>query len=51
MVSGTLILIQKRSLIDSLKEDIQAGDKILFKGSRGMAMEKVIEEFLIYNAI
>ena len=33
----------KKSLIDSLKEDIQAGDKILFKGSRGMAMEKVIE--------
>ena len=33
----------KKSLIDSLKEDIQAGDKILFKGSRCMAMEKVIE--------
>ncbi len=33
----------KKSLIVSLKEDIRAGDKILFKGSRGMAMEKVIE--------
>ena len=33
----------KENLIISLKENIEAGDKILFKGSRGMAMEKVIK--------
>ena len=33
----------KENLIISLKESIEAGDKILFKGSRGMAMEKVIK--------
>jgi len=30
-------------LIDNLKKNLQSGDKILFKGSRGMAMEKIIE--------
>ena len=30
-------------LIHSLKEIVHSGDKILFKGSRGMAMEKVIK--------
>ena len=33
----------KDNLISSLKKKIIAGDKILFKGSRGMEMEKVIE--------
>lgn len=33
----------KNELIDSLKKLIHSGDKILFKGSRGMAMEKVIQ--------
>ena len=33
----------KEELIISLKKTIKAGDKILFKGSRGMAMEKVIK--------
>ena len=32
----------KDNLITSLKKKIIAGDKILFKGSRGMKMEKVI---------
>ena len=31
------------ALIESLKKNILSGDKILFKGSRGMAMEKVIQ--------
>lgn len=30
-------------LIQSLKQNLLSGDKILFKGSRGMAMEKIIE--------
>ena len=30
------------AMIDSLKEMVHSGDKILFKGSRGMTMEKVI---------
>ena len=33
----------RESLIESLKNTVNSGDKILFKGSRGMAMEKVIE--------
>ena len=33
----------QESLIESLKNTVNSGDKILFKGSRGMAMEKVIE--------
>jgi len=33
----------KDNLITSLKKKIIAGDKILFKGSRGMEMEKVIK--------
>ena len=33
----------RESLIESLKTKVNSGDKILFKGSRGMAMEKVIE--------
>ena len=32
----------KESLIDALKKGLQSGDKILIKGSRGMAMEKII---------
>ena len=31
------------AMIDSLKKMVHSGDKILFKGSRGMAMEKVIK--------
>jgi len=34
----------KSDLAQALKADLQAGDKILFKGSRGMAMETIIEE-------
>jgi UDP-N-acetylmuramyl pentapeptide synthase len=33
----------RESLIESLKNIVNSGDRILFKGSRGMAMEKVIE--------
>ena len=33
----------KENLILSLKSNMHAGDKILFKGSRGMAMEEVIK--------
>ena len=31
-------------LIRSLKKNLHAGDKVLFKGSRGMAMERIIEK-------
>ena len=30
-------------LIAALKNSLHTGDKVLFKGSRGMAMEKIIE--------
>jgi len=33
---------EKEALVQSLKENLQSGDKILVKGSRGMAMEKII---------
>ena len=33
----------KENLISSLKKTLKSGDKILFKGSRGMAMDKIIE--------
>ena len=33
----------KDELITQLKNTIRKGDKILFKGSRGMAMETVIQ--------
>ena len=33
----------KENLILSLKETLKSGDKILFKGSRGMEMDKIIE--------
>jgi len=35
--------LNKKDLIDSLQRVIESGDKVLFKGSRGMEMEKVIE--------
>ncbi len=34
----------KSDLARALRSDLRAGDKILFKGSRGMAMETIIEE-------
>jgi len=30
-------------LINTLRNDLHKGDKVLFKGSRGMAMERIIE--------
>ncbi len=33
----------RTELVKTLKQDIQPGDVILFKGSRGMAMEKVLK--------
>ena len=33
----------KNAMIESLKAIINPGDQILFKGSRGMKMEKIIE--------
>ena len=30
-------------LITTLKDNLQTGDKVLFKGSRGMEMERIIE--------
>ena len=34
----------KSNLISTLKQDLKPGDKVLFKGSRGMAMDNVISE-------
>ena len=36
-------LNDKNAMIESLKAIINPGDQILFKGSRGMKMEKIIE--------
>jgi len=36
--------MNKKDLIDSLQRIIESGDKVLFKGSRGMEMDKIIEE-------
>ena len=33
----------KENLIESLKKILNSGDKILFKGSRGMQMDQVIQ--------
>ena len=35
--------MNKKDLIDSLQKIIESGDKVLFKGSRGMEMDKIIE--------
>ena len=35
--------MKKKDLIDSLQKIVESGDKILFKGSRGMEMDKIIE--------
>ena len=34
----------KKSLSAYLKEELKSGDNVLFKGSRGMALEEIIEE-------
>ena len=38
----------KEKMINSLKNYIKSGDKILFKGSRGMKMEEIIEGVFTY---
>ena len=40
--------MNKKDLIDSLQKIIESGDKVLFKGSRGMEMDKIIEG-VFYN--
>jgi len=35
--------MNKKDLIDSLQKIIESGDKVLFKGSRGMEMDKIID--------
>ena len=35
--------MNKKDLINSLQKIIESGDKVLFKGSRGMEMDKIIE--------
>ena len=35
--------LNKKDLINSLQKIIESGDKVLFKGSRGMKMDKIIE--------
>lgn len=37
----------KSNLVSKLKKDLMPGDKILFKGSRGMAMDTIISEVFI----
>ncbi len=36
----------KDALVDTLKDNIQDGDKVLVKGSRGMQMETIVEALL-----
>ena len=36
----------KEDLIEKLRNEIMDGDKILVKGSRGMAMETIIETLM-----
>ena len=38
----------KEDLIASLQKIVESGDKVLFKGSRGMKMDKIIEG-VFYN--
>ena len=38
----------REKMIDSIKNYVRPGDKILFKGSRGMKMEKIIEGVFTY---
>ena len=35
--------IERQDLIDSLKLELKDNDTVLFKGSRGMKMEEIIE--------
>ena len=37
---------QKETLLSNLNEIISEGDKILVKGSRGMRMEKIVEQII-----
>ena len=46
IINGSIMskhFMNKKDLIDSLQKIIESGDKVLFKGSRGMEMDKIIE--------
>ncbi len=43
MARGNVFTGEKEAIIETLKKELKAGDRLLVKGSRGSAMEKIVE--------
>jgi len=50
MTDDRIFVGTKAEIIEQLLEELRAGDLILVKGSRGMAMEEVAEEIVRWTA-